>query len=147
MHAGNCRDRTILLWSSPVSQILNIPRGNRLQKKGPSLPPGIVPSCRAWMVRACRGPLEALSPVCHPEMADSAEMRRSYHEAQQLLDGPSALDPGCSFVRLCGRSGSPTKVHRIQSVVLAAKESKNVEPDDRGISDMVHELIKDKIIA
>jgi electron transfer flavoprotein beta subunit len=47
----------------------------------------------------------------------------------------------------CGRSGSPTKVHRIQSVVLTAKESKNVEPTDEGIADMVHELIKDKIIA
>jgi len=47
----------------------------------------------------------------------------------------------------CGRSGSPTKVHRIQSVVLAAKESKNIEPSDKGISDMIHELIEDKIIA
>jgi len=47
----------------------------------------------------------------------------------------------------CGRSGSPTKVHRIQSVVLAAKESKNIEPNDQGISDMIHELIEDKIIA
>jgi len=47
----------------------------------------------------------------------------------------------------CGRSGSPTKVHRIQSVVLAAKESKNIEPTDQGVADMVHELIKDKIIA
>jgi electron transfer flavoprotein beta subunit len=47
----------------------------------------------------------------------------------------------------CGRNGSPTKVHRIQSVVLAAKESKNVEPNDQGISDMIHELIEDKIIA
>ena len=47
----------------------------------------------------------------------------------------------------CGRSGSPTKVHRIQSVVLAAKESKNVPANDKGISDMVHELIEDKIIA
>jgi len=47
----------------------------------------------------------------------------------------------------CGRSGSPTKVHRIQSVVLAAKESKVVEPTEKGISDMVHELIKDKTIA
>ncbi|MHC4501496.1 MAG: electron transfer flavoprotein subunit beta/FixA family protein, partial [Planctomycetota bacterium] len=40
----------------------------------------------------------------------------------------------------CGRGGSPTKVHRIQSIVLAAKESKDVEPDEKGISDMVHEL-------
>jgi electron transfer flavoprotein beta subunit len=47
----------------------------------------------------------------------------------------------------CGRSGSPTKVHRIQSVVLAAKDSKNVDPTDDGIAGMIHELIEDKIIA
>jgi len=47
----------------------------------------------------------------------------------------------------CGRGGSPTKVHRIQSVVLTAKESKNVEPNDKAISDMIHELIEDKTIA
>lgn len=47
----------------------------------------------------------------------------------------------------CGRNGSPTKVHRIQSVVLAAKESKNVEPTDDGIANMIHELIEDKTIA
>ena len=47
----------------------------------------------------------------------------------------------------CGQSGSPTKVHRIQSVVLAAKESKEVDPTNEGISDMIHELIEDKIIA
>ena len=47
----------------------------------------------------------------------------------------------------CGRSGSPTKVHRIQSVVLAAKESKEVEATEEGIADMVHELIEEKTIA
>jgi electron transfer flavoprotein beta subunit len=47
----------------------------------------------------------------------------------------------------CGRTGSPTKVHRIQSVVLAAKESKSIEPTDAGLTDMIHELIEDKIIA
>jgi electron transfer flavoprotein beta subunit len=47
----------------------------------------------------------------------------------------------------CGRSGSPTKVHRIQSVVLAAKESKDIEASEQGISAMIHELIEDKIIA
>jgi len=47
----------------------------------------------------------------------------------------------------CGQSGSPTKVHRIQSVVLAAKESKEIPPTDEGIADMIHELIEDKIIA
>jgi electron transfer flavoprotein beta subunit len=47
----------------------------------------------------------------------------------------------------CGQSGSPTKVHRIQSVVLAAKESKEIPPTEEGIADMIHELIEDKIIA
>ncbi len=47
----------------------------------------------------------------------------------------------------CGRSGSPTKVHRIQSVVLAAKESKDVEPSEDGIVEMISELIEDKTIA
>ena len=47
----------------------------------------------------------------------------------------------------CGRGGSPTKVHRIQSVVLAAKESKSIEPTDDGIAEMISELIIDKTIA
>ena len=47
----------------------------------------------------------------------------------------------------CGRNGSPTKVHRIQSVVLAAKESKDIEPTSEGISAMVHELIEDHTIG
>jgi electron transfer flavoprotein beta subunit len=47
----------------------------------------------------------------------------------------------------CGQSGSPTKVHRIQSVVLTAKESKGIAPNEMAISDMIHELIQDKIIA
>ena len=47
----------------------------------------------------------------------------------------------------CGRSGSPTKVHRIQSVVLASKETKSIEPTDDGLSGMIHELLEDKIIA
>jgi electron transfer flavoprotein beta subunit len=47
----------------------------------------------------------------------------------------------------CGMNGSPTKVHRIQSVVLATKETRQIEPNEETISDMIHELIEDKIIA
>ena len=47
----------------------------------------------------------------------------------------------------CGQSGSPTKVHRIQNVVLAAKGSKGIEATEKGIENMIHELISDKIIA
>ena len=47
----------------------------------------------------------------------------------------------------CGQSGSPTKVHRIQSVVLTARQSKDIEPSQAGIDDLIHELISDKVIA
>jgi electron transfer flavoprotein beta subunit len=47
----------------------------------------------------------------------------------------------------CGRSGSPTKVHRIQSVVLAAKESKDIAATEEGVAGMIHELIQDKVIS
>jgi electron transfer flavoprotein beta subunit len=57
------------------------------------------------------------------------------------------LDLLAADLSWCGRSGSPTKVHRIQSVVLAAKESKDIAPTDEGIAGMIHELISDKIIA
>lgn len=47
----------------------------------------------------------------------------------------------------CGRDGSPTKVHRIQSVVLTAKETKQVVATDEGVSGMIHELIIDHTIG
>ena len=47
----------------------------------------------------------------------------------------------------CGRDGSPTKVHRIQSVVLAAKETKAIEPTQTGVETMIHELIVDHTIG
>ncbi len=57
------------------------------------------------------------------------------------------LDHLAADLGWCGRSGSPTKVHRIQSVVLAAKESKDVAATDEGVAGMIHELIQDKVIS
>jgi electron transfer flavoprotein beta subunit len=68
-------------------------------------------------------------------------------EKDSLLIKQWDLDTIEADLNWCGQSGSPTKVHRIQSVVLAAKESKNIEPSEKGISDMIHELITDKILA
>lgn len=47
----------------------------------------------------------------------------------------------------CGLSGSPTKVKKIQSVVLTAAESKQVPNTDAGIADLMHELIEENIIG
>jgi electron transfer flavoprotein beta subunit len=75
------------------------------------------------------------------------EHKCSELEEKSLLIKQWDLDFLGADLGWCGRSGSPTKVHRIQSVVLAAKESKNVEPSEKGISEMIRELIEEKTIA
>ena len=85
--------------------------------------------------------------------ADEATIRKLVKERTDALERKGLLirqwdlDYVAADLTWCGRNGSPTKVHRIQSVVLAAKESKEIEPTDQGITAMVHELIQDKIIA
>jgi electron transfer flavoprotein beta subunit len=81
------------------------------------------------------------------DIKELAEHKCSKLVEKNLLIKQWDLDFLDADLSWCGQSGSPTKVHRIQSVVLAAKESKSVEPNDKGISDMIHELIEDKTIA
>jgi len=47
----------------------------------------------------------------------------------------------------CGLSGSPTKVKKIESVVLTANEVKNIEPTALAINTLIHELIAEHIIG
>ena len=68
-------------------------------------------------------------------------------EEKGLLIKQWDLDFLESDLQWCGRDGSPTKVHRIQSVVLAAKETRQVEPSQEAIESMVHELIVDHTIG
>jgi electron transfer flavoprotein beta subunit len=47
----------------------------------------------------------------------------------------------------CGLSGSPTKVKKIESVVLLSAETRMIENTEEAISNMVHELIADHTIG
>jgi len=47
----------------------------------------------------------------------------------------------------CGRDGSPTKVNRIQSIILTGGEYHEVEPTDEGVAALVTELIEDHTIG
>jgi len=81
------------------------------------------------------------------EIKELAEHKHGKLVEKGLLIKQWDLDAIEADLSWCGMSGSPTKVHRIQSVVLAAKESKEIEPNEKAVSDMIHELIADKIIA
>jgi electron transfer flavoprotein beta subunit len=57
------------------------------------------------------------------------------------------LDDIDADLQWCGLSGSPTKVHRVQSIVLTKSGYKEVEPTQQDIRDMVHELIVDHTLG
>ncbi|MDO4575339.1 MAG: electron transfer flavoprotein subunit beta/FixA family protein [Planctomycetia bacterium] len=47
----------------------------------------------------------------------------------------------------CGFAGSPTKVFRVQSIVLTKEGFTNVEPTEAGIAGLIHELITDRTLG
>lgn len=81
------------------------------------------------------------------ELKQLAQAKVDQLEEKGLLIKQWDLDYLKADLQWCGRDGSPTKVHRIQSVVLTARESKTIEPSEKGIADMIHELISDKTIS
>jgi electron transfer flavoprotein beta subunit len=116
--------------------------------------PRVAAAKRMMRYKNARTPIEIEQKIrAENADADDADIKRlvehkcSELDKEGLLMKQWDLDFIDADLNWCGRDGSPTKVHRIQSVVLAAKESKNIEPSARGISDMVHELIIDKTIS
>lgn len=76
-----------------------------------------------------------------------AQARAEALQARGLLITQWDLDDIGADLAWCGRDGSPTKVKRIQSVVLKGSGFKKVEPSEEAITTMVHELIEDHTIG
>ena len=57
------------------------------------------------------------------------------------------LDDLEADLRWCGLAGSPTKVHRVQSVVLTKEGYTEIPPTQEGIRQMIHELIVDHTLG
>ncbi len=116
--------------------------------------PRVAAAKKMMKYKNARTPIEVEQKI-KAENAEAAEAdvkKLAEHKCEELKEKGLLikqwdLDFVGADLKWCGRNGSPTKVHRIQSVVLATKETKSVEPNDQGISDMIHELIEDKIIA
>ena len=67
--------------------------------------------------------------------------------ARGLLIEQWNLDDLGADLNWCGMNGSPTKVHRIQSVVLTGGEYHEFPPTDEGIARLVAELIEEHTIG
>ncbi len=63
-----------------------------------------------------------------------------------LLEQWDLDDISADLVR-CGLSGSPTKVHRIQAIVLKKEGYTEIPATDEGIRQLVHELVVDRTLG
>ncbi|MFP4028656.1 MAG: electron transfer flavoprotein subunit beta/FixA family protein [Candidatus Brocadiia bacterium] len=78
--------------------------------------------------------------LCELEKSDDSE-----EDTEPTIDQWGAEDIDCDLDR-CGRSGSPTKVKKIESVQLVSEEHARIKPSLEGLSGLVRELIDEHII-
>lgn len=88
-------------------------------------------------------------------MPDATEQKRDAEQAvrieklkmNDLLIEQWDLDDIEADLQWCGISGSPTKVHRVQSIVLTKEGYTELPPTEEGVRSLVHELIVDHTLG
>jgi len=109
---------------------------------------------RVMRLKRSRTPGEIASEV-RKQMRDAsdetrnAEARRRCDALKQqgLLIEQWDLDEIGADLSRCGLAGSPTKVHRIQAIVLKKEGYKQVPPSEDGIRDLIRELVIDRTLG
>lgn len=80
-------------------------------------------------------------PAC-----DVEELVENHTERGRFIKTVSADDLDVDLAR-CGIGGSPTKVHKVKSVVLAAQEHEKIIATREGITDLLDELVEARVIG
>ncbi len=115
-------------------------------------PPALL---KALKCKKARAPVEIAKAVdstlgasATPEAKSAETARRcSDMQTQNLLITQWNLDDIEADLGWCGGAGSPTKVNRIQSIVLAGGDYKEFPPTDSGVASLLGELIQDHTIG
>ena len=84
-----------------------------------------------------------LPSAAEEERETEVERRAETLRSRGLLMEQWDLDDIEADLARCGLSGSPTKVHRVQSIVLTKEGYTEVPPTEAGIRRMIHELVVD----
>ncbi len=134
----SCRARLPALFT--VMETANVPR-----------PPAMK---RIMKFKKARAPAEIAKavedemPAADPAARDAeARRRRETLAARGLLIEQWSLDDLQADLEWCGGAGSPTRVHRIQSVVLTGGDYREFPPTEAGLGELVAELIEDHTIG
>ena len=69
------------------------------------------------------------------------------YKAKQLYIPTLTMDDLKIEEERCGISGSPTKVHKIESVVLGGGEHEKIEPTKEGLDKLIEQLMTDHIFG
>ncbi len=111
-------------------------------------------SRKVMQYKRARTPLEVqqqlakeMADASEEEIAAEAKKRVEALKSKNLLIELWDLDHIQADMQWCGLSGSPTKVHRIQSVILTKDDHNEVPATEEGIRQMVHELIDDHTLG
>jgi len=109
---------------------------------------------RIMKYKRARVPAE-IEMAVRKEMADATDEERQAEvdrqvgalKAKGLLMEQWDLDDINADIERCGLSGSPTKVFRIQSIILKKDGHTRVEPTEEGVRGMIHELVQDRVLG
>ncbi len=103
---------------------------------------------RAAVAAELAGRLRSEMPDASDEERDAeADRRAKMLKDQGLLIEQWDLDDIGADLSRCGMAGSPTKVFRVQSIVLTKEDHSEVPATEEGIRQMVHELVMDRTLG
>ncbi len=85
--------------------------------------------------------------VSDREMGSAVQARAEELRQQGLLIDEWDLDRIGADLSRCGVAGSPTKVFRVQGIVLTRKVYKQFPPTEEGVRELVHELVVDRTLG
>ncbi len=122
-----------------------------LETASPPRPPS---AKRVMCLKKARAMAELLNEV-KTQMPDAAEdqlqaeaQRRAEALKQHgLLIEQWNLDDIHADLSRCGMAGSPTKVHRIQAIVLKKEGHTAIPPSEEGVRQLIHELVIDRTLG
>jgi electron transfer flavoprotein beta subunit len=89
--------------------------------------------------------VKAASPdASEEELAAATQRRMASLDGCGLLIEQWNLDDIHADLQRCGLAGSPTKVHRVQAIVLTKEGYTEIPPTEQGVRVLIHELVVDR---
>ncbi|MGD8453178.1 MAG: electron transfer flavoprotein subunit beta/FixA family protein [Phycisphaerae bacterium] len=109
---------------------------------------------RVMRYKRARVPAELLIEVSRerPDATDAQKEEETLRRAEHLRSRGLMLEEWNlgdinADLAWCGLSGSPTKVHRVQSIVLTKQGYTEISPTDDGIRRLIQELVVDHTLG